>query len=105
MTTVDISSAMIDQINFAPSSVEAEVMQNVATLLSTIRSTVPYDRTLGLNPIYLDDPTPAARARVTADVIEVIRRHEPRATVVQVLFKEDQAEGYLMPTVRVTVNG
>lgn len=105
MTTLEVTANKKPQIDFAPSTVEAEVLQNIATLLGTIRYTVPYDRTIGMNPTYLDDPTPATRARVTADIIDVLRTHEPRAKVIEVLFNEDQATGNLIPTARVTVNG
>lgn len=103
MTTFNITPRAAP-INFAPATVTEEVLQNVATLLSTLRYTVPYDRLLGLNPEYLDDPTPVTRARLTADIIEAIQKYEPRAKVIEVTFKEDQAEGILIPTVRADVN-
>ena len=91
-------------VNFGPDSEREEVLQNVATLLGTMRYTVPFDRELGINPDYLDDPTPRTRAKLTANVVDLIRRKEPRAKVVEVNFKEDQAEGVLIPTVKVIVN-
>lgn len=95
---------MAAPVNFAPNTVVEEVLQNVATLLSTIRYTVPYDRMLGINPNYLDDPSPVTRARLTADILETIQKYEPRAKVIEILFKEDQREGILVPTVRMDVN-
>lgn len=103
MTTLNITPRAAP-VNFAPSSVAEEVLQNVATLLDTLRYTVPYDRLLGINPEYLDDPTPVTRARLTADIIEAIQKYEPRAKVIEVTFNEDQGEGILVPTVRVDVN-
>lgn len=92
-------------IDFNPGSVEAEVLQNVATILATTRFSAPYARTLGLNPEYLDDPMPVARARAMADIIEAINRNEPRCKVIDVTFTEDGAEGILRPRVRVQVIG
>ncbi len=105
MTTTEVTPNSRPLINFAPGNVVDEVLQNVATLLSTIRYTVPYDRELGITPDYLDDPTPLTRARLTADVIDLLRRREPRAKVIEVTFDEDQGEGYLIPKVKVTVDG
>lgn len=99
MTTLEITPRAAP-VNFAPATVEEEVLQNVGTLLDTLRYTVPYDRLLGINPEYLDEPTPITRARLTADIIEAIERYEPRFKVILVDFKEDQAEGILIPTVR-----
>lgn len=92
-------------IDFGPDTVAAEVTQNVATLLSTVCYTVPYDRTLGLNPDYLDDTTQVTKAKLTAQIFELIRDHEPRAEIKEITFQEDDAEGLLIPTVRMAING
>lgn len=102
MSTVDVQP--IERINFAPATEVEEVLQNVATLLTTVRYTVPYDRALGINPDYLDDPTPITRAKLTSNIIATLRKHEPRATVVSMNFREDPADGRLIPIARVAVN-
>lgn len=102
MSTVDVMP--VKEINFGPATVREEVLQNVATLLTTIKYSVPYDRALGIDPVYLDDPTPVTRARLTANIIATLRKHEPRATVVSINFKEDPLEGRLIPIARVAVN-
>lgn len=91
-------------VNFAPASELEEVLQNVATLLGTLRYTVPYDRLLGIDASFLDSPTPVAEARLSAEVIKLIREREPRAQVVEFKFKRDSQEGILIPTVKVGVN-
>lgn len=93
------------EIDFSPPSVVEEVLQNVATILATMRFSVPYDRGLGLNPEYLDDPMPVSQARATADIIEAIHRYEPRCRVESVTFKGDGVDGTLIPTVRIYING
>lgn len=90
-------------IDFAPPTVADEVLQNVATILATMRYTVPFDRELGLNPDYLDDPMPVSQARATADIIDAIHRFEPRCRVDSVTFTGDGMEGTLRPTVRVYI--
>lgn len=102
MSTVDVTP--IKAINFGPATEVEEVLQNVATLLTTVQYSVPYDRTLGVDPVYLDDPTPVTRAKLTANIIATLRKHEPRATVVSINFREDPAEGRLIPIARVAVN-
>lgn len=101
MTTVSPSTT----INWNTDTVEAEVTQNIATLLNTISYTVPYDRTLGLNPDFLDETTEIAKAKLTAQVVELIRQREPRAEVKQVTYEVDNIEGRLVPTVEVAING
>lgn len=91
-------------INFAPETEAAEILQNVATILATVRYTVPYDRAIGINPEYLDGPMQLAQAKATADIISSIRTQEPRAQVVDISFTGDGAEGILKPTVRVNIN-
>jgi len=94
-------------IDIAPGTVRAEVLQNVACILSTRQGTVPYDRTLGLSQIWIDDPTPVAQARMTAEVIQTIHSREPRARVLSVEFVPDTAgamAGRLRPRVKLAIN-
>lgn len=91
-------------VDFAPATLVEEVLQNVATILATMRYSVPFDRALGINPEYLDDPMPVTQARATADIIEAIRRFEPRCGVESVTFTGDGAEGIMRPLVRVYIN-
>ncbi len=100
ITTVNANTSF----NFGPNNVVEEVTQNIATLLSTIKFSVPYDRNLGINPDYLDDITPVTKAKLTADVINVLREHEPRAEVKDVTFTESE-QGTLIPAVKVAING
>lgn len=90
-------------IDFDPPGETQEILQNVATILATMRYTVPYDRAFGINPEYLDDPMPVAQARATADVIEAINRYEPRCRVESVTFQGDGMEGITRPIVRVYI--
>lgn len=94
------------EVDFAPSSVEAEILQNIRTLLLTRLGTVPLDRGLGLTWEYLDMPLPAVRSLMTAAVIDLIDEYEPRAKVQSVEFEEDTEnarEGVLRPRVIVSI--
>lgn len=102
MTTATVSP-LAAPINFAPTTETEEILQNVATILATVRYTVPYDRALGINPDYLDGPIQLAQAKATADIISSIRAQEPRATIIDISFGGDAADGILKPIVRVKV--
>ncbi|GHV50450.1 hypothetical protein FACS1894216_02680 [Synergistales bacterium] len=80
-------------INFAPSSVTEEVLQNVRTLIMTMKYSVPLDRELGIDASYIDRPAPDAMARLRVQIAETITRYEPRAKVRVIEFKryEDEA--------------
>lgn len=92
-------------IDFAPSTETAEILQNVRTIISTRKGSVPLDRDFGISWEHLDKPLPVARSLMQADVIDAIEQYEPRAKVLSVEFEggvEDELEGVLRP--RVTIN-
>lgn len=100
----EITAENINQINFAPGSLEEEVLQNVKTILTTTKYSVPLDREFGLSATMLDDPIPIAKAKLTAEIITAIRRWEPRARVVEVRYEGDGMDGILRPKVRIELN-
>lgn len=103
MPTVDIT-AVLDSVSFAPGSRYEEILQNVRTILTTAKYSVPLDRGFGINADFVDMPIDYAKARLTAEIIDAIRRYEPRVSVSKVFFAGDGADGKLIPTVRVVIN-
>lgn len=91
-------------VNFAPSNEVEEVIQNVAVLLGTMKYSVPYDRTLGLQASFLDATSPIAQARFNSEIVTLLKEREPRAQVIEVRYRRDEINGRLFPTVRITVN-
>ncbi|GEA17733.1 GPW/gp25 family protein [Moorella sp. E306M] len=89
------------EIDFAPQSTLAEILQNVRTILTTPKYSVPLNREFGVTSTWLDDPLPVAQARLTAEIIAEVQRREPRVRVTQVTFEGDAQEGILRPKVRV----
>lgn len=77
-------------INFAPRTLLEEVVQNVITICSTVKGSVPLDREFGVDGKLVDEPENIARAKVSAEMIRAIRRFEPRAEVLSVKFKEGE---------------
>lgn len=98
----DVSSNQ--PINFNPSTVVDEVLQNVAVILATPLGTAPMNRALGVSGAALDRPIPSAIALQQADIVEAIQRWEPRATVESVRYDGDADAGTLRPIVRININ-
>jgi hypothetical protein len=82
-----------------PTSEMEEVAQNVRTLLSTPRGSVPMDRALGIVGSWLDAPTEAAKAAMTSDILDTLTLYEPRIDVVSISYEHDDLTGRLSPRV------
>ncbi|MBS7328944.1 MAG: GPW/gp25 family protein [Oxalobacter sp.] len=98
------SVSLLETVDFAPASEAAEVLQNVRTILSTRRGTVPLDRDFGLSWSYIDKPLPVARMMLKAEIIQALQVYEPRAQVTAVGFQDsttDAMDGILKPIVRI----
>ena len=104
VTTFDVT-ATLEEIDFAPSDVVKEIIQNVRTIFSTMKYTVPLDRLFGLDATVIDKPMPVAIALLQADIIRAVNRYEPRCRVVRVAFDGDvQDVGKLVPRVRIRID-
>lgn len=95
--------AGLTKVNFAPANVVEEVLQNISTIISTTRFTVPMARSFGVDYGLLDSPLPFAQAQASAQIIAAIHEREPRARVLEVTYSGDAAEGILVPHVKVDV--
>lgn len=90
-------------VDFSASG-RAEIVQNVRTILSTPKFSVPLDREFGLDATLLDKPLPVAKAQITAAIIAAINKYEPRVKVSKVFFESAAIEGVLQPKVQVVIN-
>lgn len=91
-------------IQFSPGNELEEIFQNVRSILSTPKGSVPLDREFGIDLSYLDSPTPVAEAKLTTEIIVAVKRYEPRVSVTAVSFTGD-LNGKLKPVVEVRING
>ena len=86
-----------------------EIIQNIRTILTTPRGSVPLDRDFGVDAALVDDPQPAVQARLTAEIVDAVERYEPRARVTQVTWEQiaesETAAGRLVPRVKVRIDG
>ena len=94
--------ASSEEIDFAPANVFEEVIQNVRTICTTIKYSVPMDRLFGVNAVMLDRPTPKAMAAIQAELAQAIRKYEPRCRVKRITFDGD-IDGQLVPKVRIEI--
>lgn len=87
--------------------------QEIRTVLTTRKGSVPLDREFGLDWSFLDRPLAAALPRYVGEVSRQLEKYVPRIKVLEVRFKPreqgtaqaaaDAAEGKLFPVVRVAV--
>ena len=97
---VDITGS-INKIDFYPSDVYHEIIQNIKIICSTPKYSVPLDRAFGIDASILDRPLNYAQAKLSAEIIEAINNYEPRAKVKSVNFSGDGLTGLLIPTVKI----
>jgi len=96
--------ADLSSIDFAPSTTIKEIVQNVKTILTTMKGEVPLDRDFGVDVALVDQPIPLTASQLTTNIIEAIETYEPRVTVSEVAYSGDAAEGTIIPSVKVVIN-
>ena len=93
-------------VDFAPSTEVREILQNIRTVLSTRKGSVPLDRDFGLTWGHVDKPIQTAQMLMRSEIVDVIERYEPRAKVVSIEFDENLdgvMDGLLKPRVTVSI--
>jgi len=96
--------AELDGVDFLPPSEELEILQNVRTILTTLKRTVPLDRDFGIDVNALDAPIGTAQARLSAALVEAVQKYEPRVSVTNVIFDCDEEDGTVDVGVEVKIN-
>ena len=88
----------------ADMALRRELLENAATILSTLRGTNPQDRAMGLvSSDIIGRPVYAAKGAFTVQAIEQIETYEPRLSVIEVDF--ECKESKIIPKVVLTYNG
>ena len=95
--------AELGEVDFAPDSEQKEVLQNVRTILTTQKGSVPMDREFGIDPDLVDLSSAMAQAKLTAEIVASVNRYEPRARVQQVIYDGSEQDGFLRARVRVAI--
>lgn len=80
--------------------------QEIRTVLTTRKGSVPLDRDFGLDWSFVDAPLPEVQPRYVGEVARQVEKYVPRVQVLEVSFKStvpNAAEGKLYPVVRVAI--
>ena len=89
-------------IVFAPVNETQEILQNVLTICLTQKYSVPLDRLLGVEGEFLDEAVSRVRAKYKNEVVQAVRKYEPRARVTAIDFATD-LNGRIAPRIRVKI--
>ena len=92
-----------DKLNLAPETLEEEVLQNVAIIVSKPKFSVPLDRGLGLAQRFIDKPMQVAQSILISEVLDAVEEYEPRAEVTNVTFEAGETPGLLVPVLEVNI--
>jgi len=95
MLTLD---SLPSNIVFGTSGVN-EVIQNVRTIITTPKGTLPLDRGFGISIQFLDSPITTARAKAEQEIFMQVKKYEPRAVIKQIIWANDPISGSLKPNV------
>ena len=98
-----VSSTDLKDVDFAPQSEVAEILQNVRTIISTVKYDIPLDRQFGIDGAVVDLPMPEAEAKLSQEIFQAIKQYEPRAIIESINFTAE-LNGKLIPTVEVSIN-
>lgn len=90
------------EIDLAPKTTVEEVLQNVRTIISTIKYEIPLDRGFGIDGDVVDMPMQQAQAKLTQEIFRAVRQYEPRAIIESISFSGDES-GRLTPTLEVSI--
>ena len=100
---LEIMAKDTNDFSWQPTTEAEEIIQNVRTILTTRRGSVPLDRAFGIDTVLIDLPVTAIKGRLTKEIIEAVERFEPRVEVKEVKFAGDAAEGAVYPVVKVVI--
>lgn len=103
MEVLDIAGKSTTTLYWQPENELEEIIQNVRTILTTLKGTVPLDREFGMDASLVDTPTSSIEGRLTVEIMETVERYEPRVQVRSVDFEGDAMDGSVYPRVRVVI--
>lgn len=96
-----ISTAPLENIKIMPENTAEEIIQNIHTILSTPKGSVPMDRDFGLDFDIVDRNINVAKSLVVNAIYDAVEKYEPRVEIINITFKGDAMEGKLTPVVEV----
>jgi phage baseplate assembly protein W len=91
------------KIDFMPADEIFEIIQNVQTIISTVKNTAPLYREFGISAENLDLPINIAQTKIAAELAAEIAQFEPRCQLKKVLIGGDFPHGELKITAFIEV--
>lgn len=76
------------EIKFGLTGMES-IKQNIRLICTTVVGTCPLDRSLGVDPVFIDRSLPAAQALIQVNILRAIQEQEPRVTVTDITMITD----------------
>lgn len=96
---IDVSNPIIEiKFDYSKGYMQ-DIERCLKTLFSTPKGTVALDRDLGIDWGIVDMPIPAAKSMYTVNILQQVRKYEPRVRVEEVRFESIGMEGTLIPRV------
>ena len=99
----NIFTAQLNGMDFAPASIYEEIAQNVKTICTTPKYSVPLDREFGVDMSFVDKPQIKAAAMLQSEIIQAVRKYEPRCKVVRVKYN-GTFDGVMDAEIRIAIN-
>ncbi len=90
-------------IDLAPKTTVEEVLQNVRTIITTVKYQIPLDREFGIDGSVIDLPIQEAEAKLSQEIFQAVRQYEPRAVIESISFSGEDS-GKLVPKLEVSIN-
>lgn len=88
-------------VNFYPDTEVEEIMQNVRTILTTPKFSVPLDRSFGISGTVIDGiVNPEFIPSLQAEIVTAVQTYEPRVEVTEISTTADSA-GNVYPVVKI----
>lgn len=89
-------------INFMPESLYEEILQNVRTIVTTYKGSVPMDRAFGVSEKLIDTTLSYARAKLSGEIVQAIHEFESRVKVKRIDINAD-IEGRLEYALKIEI--
>lgn len=102
MREYDLLITPYGAIKFYPDTLAEEILQNVYTIITTQKFTVPLDRDFGLSAAVLDMPMNKSMASLKSEIVQAVRKFEPRARITKIEF-DNTLDGNLFTRLKVAI--
>lgn len=79
-------------LSLCENDVEKSILQNVYSILTTAKGSIPMYRDFGLPMAYRDRPMNIVETIISSEIMNALRQFEPRATFADVICEIDEKE-------------